>query len=128
MNCFLHLIILVTIVIACLANDIEMLKELKQLYKKMAIQYHPDKQHYNKEVSNILFTETTNIYETFVSIVKKNIEKNEEIKCKKCHKFEKNKKYTSKDCVKLEKHIKVLQKFISFFLLLFLLIIIIIKK
>jgi len=124
MNGFLHLIVLATIVIACLANEHELLKELKQLYKKMAIQYHPDKQHYSKEVSNILFAETTNIYESFISIVKKNIEENEEYECKKYHTLEKNKKNKKN---KSYKYVKVegYTKFLSFFMLVFLFILLI---
>jgi hypothetical protein len=46
------------------------LNVLKKKYRTILLKYHPDKQNYSKEISNILFAEVSNIYEMFLDSVK----------------------------------------------------------
>jgi len=65
MNLF-NIIFLISIVIYSYANEIDLknsiLKNLKKKYHLLSLKYHPDKQKYNTEISNILFNEITDIY------------------------------------------------------------------
>jgi hypothetical protein len=70
---YLSNILLLAFIISCFGNETKLLNDIKKKYRLLSLKYHPDKQNYSKDISTILFTEVSTIYEMFVVVIKENI-------------------------------------------------------
>ena len=68
--CSLFIIIVIAFIASCVANETDLLGELKQKYRLLSLNYHPDKHNFDVEISTILFAELSNIYDLFVDTIK----------------------------------------------------------
>lgn len=105
----LSIILLLAFIVSCFGNETKLLNDLKKKYRTISLKYHPDKQNYSKDISNILFAEVSNIYEMFIESVKLHMKDCDDNKYKKLEKEYNNleivKRYNS-----LEKKYKELDK------------------
>jgi hypothetical protein len=70
---YLSIILLLAFIVSCFGNETKLINDLKKKYRHLSLKYHPDKQNYSKEISTILFTEVSNIYEMFMVVIQENI-------------------------------------------------------
>lgn len=70
---YLSTILLLAVIVSSFGNEQKLLNELKKKYRAISLKYHPDKQNYSKDISNILFAEVTNIYKIFMDSLKENM-------------------------------------------------------
>jgi curved DNA-binding protein CbpA len=70
----LFIIIVIAFICSSIANETDLLAELKQKYRLLSLTYHPDKHNFDVDVSTILFAELSNIYHLFLDSVKNKIE------------------------------------------------------
>ena len=66
-------VILLSFIVSCFCNETNLLNDLKKKYRQLSLKYHPDKQNYSKDISNILFGEVSTIYEMFMVVIQENM-------------------------------------------------------